>query len=353
MTSERVPVPWVDDKEIDWDGVQQRLARSAAANHWSNFGPVSLELEAAIGERLDLPDTHRVVVTSSGTAALDAIAALEEHRNGRPHRWVVSDFGFHCTVQGPFRDAIVVDCDEAGILDLEAMAALDRDSYDAVLLTNTFGVRSDVSDFAAFTRAQDKTLLLDSAGSFGALRGGPGDETAYQAFSFHHTKPWGFGEGGAMVVPADDVQMARSVINFGLVLGEPVAGVATNGKMSDIAASFVLGWLDTYDRIRPQLDEQYERLSAIGRELGYTVLGDVLPERGTVPSCVPLLAPEPVSGDRFDRLPFVARKYYRPLVGRPVSQAIFERIVNVPCHRGVQIVSDEELRSSLGAVLPC
>jgi dTDP-4-amino-4,6-dideoxygalactose transaminase len=246
----------------------------------------------------------------------------------------------------------VLDCDDAGVLDLDALASLDRESYDAVLVTNTFGVRSDVSDFASFTQENDKVLLLDSAGSFGALRGGPGESAALQAFSFHHTKPWGFGEGGAMVVPSADAQISRSVINFGLVSGEPIYGVATNGKMSDVAAAFVPGWLDTYDQILPALDAQFERIAAIGRELGYSVLGDSLGERGAVASCVPLIAPDPVDGSALETLPFAARKYYRPLVGRPRSLEIFARIVNVPCHRGMGALSNQKIAAALGAILP-
>lgn len=351
MTTERIRIPWVDDKEIDWNVVQDRLTRSAAANHWSNFGPVSLELETSIAQRLSLSESHQVVATSSGTAALNAIAAFEEHRRGRPLRWVVSDFGFRCTLQGPFRDAIVLDCDDAGVLDLDALASLDRESYDAVLVTNTFGVRSDVSDFTSFTQENGKVLLLDSAGSFGTMKGGPGDSAALEAFSFHHTKPWGFGEGGAMVVPSADAQIARSVINFGLVSGEPIYSVATNGKMSDVAAAFVLGWLDTYDQIRPALDAQFERIAVIGRELGCAVLGDSLKERGAIASCVPLIAPNPVDGSALETLPFVARKYYSPLVGRPRSMEIFAHIVNVPCHRGLEALSDQEITTALGAIL--
>ena len=37
-----------------------------------------------------------------------------------------------------------------------------------------------------------------------------------EILSFHHTKPWGFGEGGAVICETFDEKIVRQLINFGV-----------------------------------------------------------------------------------------------------------------------------------------
>ena len=135
----RHPVRFVENKAVDFDFVQGALDASARANHWTNFGPATAELEASLGRFLALPESRRVVMCASGTAAMFALAGLSAYRAGRPMRWVTSAFAFHPARQGPYTDARVVDCDAEGMLDLAALAAVPDDAYDGVLATNVFG----------------------------------------------------------------------------------------------------------------------------------------------------------------------------------------------------------------------
>lgn len=341
------PVGWVEKKEPRWDVVQALLSESAAQNQWSNFGPVSGALERHIADVLELSDDRAVIATSSGTAALEAISAIEEYRLGRPTRWVVSDFGFHCTRQGAYRHAIVVDCDTDGIIDLERVRKIGLDDYDAVLVTNPFGVLTDFSSFTAFGHETGKLVVSDSAGAFDALHGS-GQPPQIEALSFHHTKPWGFGEGGAMIVARSDEAVARSVINFGLVANMPEIGGASNGKMSDIAAAFILSWVQHLDDLRDATTTQYERIAAIARGRSWKILGDS-PADPSVRSCAPLIWRTPVSLDGTVK-EFVTRRYYQPLIGLPMAKALFNRIVNVPCHRDMTAVTDEQIAAQLETI---
>ncbi len=341
------PVGWVEEKEPHWDVVRALLSESTAQNQWSNFGPVSSALERRVADVLGLRDDRAVIATSSGTAALEAISAIEEYRLGRPTRWVVSDFGFHCTHQGAFRHAVVVDCDTDGIIDLDRVREIDRDDYDAVLVTNPFGVLTDFDPFTAFGDETGKLVVADSAGAFDAAHA-PGKPTPTEALSFHHTKPWGFGEGGAMIVADRDEAIARSVINFGLVADVPITGGASNGKMSDIAAAFILAWLEGVEELREATTTQFERIAAIARSRSWEVLGDSL-EGARVRSCVPLIWRTPVSLDGTAKS-FITRRYYQPLVGLPTANLLYRSIVNVPCHRGMAAVTDEQIAAQLESI---
>lgn len=352
--SSRRPIAFVDDKPLDFGFLAGALAESEHRNHWTNFGPVSLTLERAIETHLGLPEDRRAVTTSSGTAALDALVGLDEHRTGRRGRWVVSAFGFWCTRQGPLADAIVVDCDEHGMLSLDALAALDPASYDGVIVTNVFGLAGDLSRYVDFCRARDKVLICDAAAAFDADHRRPGDGPLLEAVSFHHTKPWGMGEGGCMVVPVSWVPEARSVVNFGIMEGAPIHRVPFNGKLSDLAAAAILQRLRDLPGLRHEFRVQYRRVASIGASLGYRSLaGDADPAaHQATPPCVPLVAPRPIPAASLDNPHLVARKYYVPLeAGHATATDLYRRVVNLPSHAGVAELADTDLEQTLAGFL--
>src|SRR5262245_66428446 len=116
-------IPFVEVKHPDYDHIRDLLASSEASGVWSNFGPVSLQLEATAADLLALPRDRRPIACASGTVALHGLVQMYEHLAGRPLRWVVSAFTFYAQRQGPLASAQVLDCDTQGFLDLEALAA--------------------------------------------------------------------------------------------------------------------------------------------------------------------------------------------------------------------------------------
>ncbi len=78
-------------------------------------------------------------------------------------------------------------------------------------------------------------MIIDSAASFPAPR--PPSVCASEIVSFHHTKPWGFGEGGCAIVDGALAEKLRSLHNFGVGRRCFVRNFAGNGKMSDICSS--------------------------------------------------------------------------------------------------------------------
>ena len=68
--------------------------------------------------------------------------------------------------------------------------------------------------------------------------------------SFHHTKPLGFGEGGAIIVDKKYEKNIRCLINFGIDLTEKYwVKEGNNYKMSDISAVYILQYLDNFNLI--------------------------------------------------------------------------------------------------------
>lgn len=327
---------YIEDKPLDMAKVAEFLTVSETSNHWTNFGPVSRQIEAAIARALNLDENLRVVMCASGTAAMHGIISLHETIADKDLRWVTSSFGYYSSIQGPLRHAEIKDCDDVGMLDLDA---LDPTTFDGMMVTNIFGQLDDLDKYYRYAATHGKILCVDAAMAFGSHRHG-----ANECISFHHTKPWGFGEGGCAIVAAEHENLFRSLICFGHEEGEEINRRASNGKISDISCAFGMMRLQQMEELGEVYREQYHRIAIIGRQVGMGILSDVDHHPG-IPASVPFLTPLPLEDFKHPVLP--TGRYYHPLTSTEKAFDIYNRIVNVPCHPGMAKLSDEEIKKAL------
>ena len=87
-----------------------------------------------------------------------------------------------------------------------------------MIVTNIFGNVVDIQKYESFCRENNKFLIFDNAAT---------GYTEYKGknclnfgigctISFHHTKPFGFGEGGAIIVDKKYEKSIRCLNNFGI-----------------------------------------------------------------------------------------------------------------------------------------
>jgi len=336
------PIRFIEDKPPDWAYVTDVLRLSAGAGRWANFGPVQSRFAETVAELLKLDAGRAVVTASSATSALHALVGVHARQAGRPLVWAVSAFGFFSTVIGPLANRVrVIDCDRTGLLDLAALSALPADSWDGVLATDIFGAQADFSALAQLCAMAGKPMIIDSAVSFPARR--PPSWRASEIVSFHHTKPWGFGEGGCAIVDAALADQVRSFLNFGVGSDPSLACFAGNGKMSDVAAALILQRLEAMPRWADGYRQQRRRIAALALAEGLQVL--VNPPAEAVIPHVPVLGRRAVALSELSHLPFAVAKYYQPLsTDRPVAADLYSRIVSVPCHAGMAAIDDAVFR---------
>lgn len=327
---------YIEEKPLDMLAIAEFLSVSEKANHWTNFGPVSRQIEAKIAKALNLDEGLRVVMCASGTAAMHGIINLHETLAGKDLRWVTSSFGYYSSIQGPLKNAEIKDCDENAMLDLDS---LDPNAFDGMMVTNIFGQSNDLDKYYRYAAFHGKILCVDAAMAFGSHRHG-----ANECISFHHTKPWGFGEGGCAIVTAEHENLFRSLICFGHEDGEEINRRATNGKISDISCAFGMVRLQQMEALGEEYRAQYERIAKIGRQVGMGILSDVDKHPGT-PASVPFLTPLPLEDFKHSVLP--TGRYYHPLTRSEKAFDIYSRIVNVPCHPGMAQLSDQEIKEAL------
>ncbi len=103
-------------------------------------------------------------------------------------------------------------------------------------------------------RAAEVPLIVDSAAAFGAVAedGVPiGRQGDVEVVSFHATKPFAIGEGGAVFTRDRDLhERIEREVNFGFRPDHSVAtGLGLNAKMSELHAATALAVLDGFETI--------------------------------------------------------------------------------------------------------
>jgi dTDP-4-amino-4,6-dideoxygalactose transaminase len=335
-------VNFVEDKYPDFARLEKLLAKSAQVGRWTNFGPLQHDLADEISRLLELTTSQTTVTASSATSALHAVVGSCAERLGRPLVWAVSAFGFSSTKIGPLADHIrIVDCDRSGLLDCAALSSLPADSWDGLIITDLFGMQPDLSPFVALCEAAAKPIIVDAAVSFPARR--PFRPNVSEVISFHHTKPWGFGEGGCAVINRAQEPTVRSLLNFGVKGDDALARFAGNGKMSDISAALILQRLEEMPIWSAGYQSQRRRIANLAHSEGLEILVS-LPENSVSPH-VPILSPRSIMMEDLMETPFAVAKYYEPLDQRySTAVELYSRMVAVPCHPGMSAVDDHALR---------
>ena len=344
--SER-PVAFIEQKPLDTPLFLELLALSDRENHYANFGPVSDLLEQSIAKMLALPADRSVVLCKSASAALQVLVGVHELRLNRPMRWVISSFGFFSTRTGTLHDAIVLDCDERAMLSLDQLAALDPKDWDGAIVTNVFGLTTDLSRYHEFCRANGKSLIVDNAMAlFTEARTG-NQPAPDEIISFHHTKPWGMGEMGCMILGTEHASVARALTNFGVGLDGPMARRhARNAKVSDYDSALVLQRLMNLPQWADRYRLQGRRVHSLAVAAGLEPLG-AIPQSALMGN-LPFLASTEVPKERLGNSHLVLRKYYAPLATHTsCAERLYRRIVNIPCHPDVANCSDEAIVATL------
>jgi dTDP-4-amino-4,6-dideoxygalactose transaminase len=329
-------IDFIESKPIDQQRVDELLSLTRTENRWSNFGPVSRLLEDYVQEQFIKDDSKVVVACSSGTMALYALVGLQNFIHCKKLRWVTSSYAFNCLNCNILSDIIIVDCSADGMLDIKELKSINLDCYDGIIVTNVFGFKNDLSVYEQYCAKNNKIMLVDNATGIDIDRRFKSNEI----ISMHHTKAWGFGEGGCVVIEREYRELMRSLINNGINSKYKNANTwISNAKMSDIAAAYILQRLEKIKQIKRVYKTQYKRVSSVGEKFGFIPLGKPF----HTPCNVPLIFSKPIKKIENNLIPL--QKYYKPLSNTIQASRLYENIVNFPCHAGMQLVTDDHLKT--------
>ena len=279
------PIPFnkaaVAGREVDY------VREALESGHTSSSGPFSQRagkiLEAETG-------ADAVLLTTSCTTALELSAMLMDL--GPEDTVVVPSFTFTSSALAFARQgARILFCDIEPVtlgLDPEHLAELLDDSVRAVVVVHYAGIACDMAGVRRVLADRPDVRIVEDAahGLYGRWRGEPlGSLGRFASLSFHETKNFTCGEGGALLLnDASDVARARVLYDKGTDRQAFFLGLVDkyswrdNGSsfgLSDTLAAALVGQLEVAEEIQAQRRRVFDRyralLSPVASDHGITV----------------------------------------------------------------------------------
>jgi len=250
------------------------IAQAVANGHSSAKGPFTERAESLLTERLN---AEGVVLTTSCTDALEMAAMLIEIVPGDVV--IVPSFTFSSTATAFARQGAKLRfCDirkpDLGLDPDDVEASMD-DRVKAIVTVHYAGVASDVTRLRIIAQRYGVPLIEDNAHGLFADHGGKqlGSFGRFSTLSFHETKNFICGEGGALVVNNEnDLEAAHILLDKGTNRRQFLDGLAdkytwhghgSSFGLSDLLAAFLLAQLERADEIqlkRRKIHETYTEL---------------------------------------------------------------------------------------------
>jgi dTDP-4-amino-4,6-dideoxygalactose transaminase len=344
------------------------IATAVETGHTSCSGPFASAATELLTGWLGSPD---VLLTTSCTAALEMTALLLDFQPG--DTVVVPSFTFTSTALAFAREgAKVVFCDierETLGLDPAHLETLIDDSVRAVVPVHYAGVACDMAGIDAVIGGRDIAVIEDNAhGLYGSYRGRPlGSLGRFATLSFHETKNFICGEGGALILNDErDVARAHVFYDKGTNRREFMLGqvdkyswqdMGSSFGMSDVLAAFLYGQLEQREIIlakrRDVFDTYAHMLTPLAadfglglptvpadREQAYHMFYVLLPDRPTRDAVLGAMQAEGVH-PTFHYVPLhsapAAAKFAARPTECPVTDDISGRLLRLPFHNNLSM----------------
>ncbi len=214
----------------------------------TNNGPLERELTARLTEYLGAPHLQLV---SSGTSALQvALAALE-----CTGEVITTPYSFAATRNAVIRqgcEPVYCDIDPVSFtLDPQAIEASLTPRTSAIVITTAYGLPANFDAIQELADVHGIPTLYDHAHATGARYRGRALATYGDigALSFHATKVFHTGEGGALISHDPELDEKISLMKANGIDGDAVPHVGFNAKMSEMHAAMGLALLPELDAL--------------------------------------------------------------------------------------------------------
>lgn len=227
----------------------KQVKRAFDAEWLTNRGSLVLELEQKITEYLG---THHVIITNNGTTPIQiALRILADQGEV-----ITTPFSYVATTAAILWDRstpVFVDIHpEYLTIDESKIEAAITKNTKAILVTHVFGNPCNVEEIERIAKKHNLSVIYDAAHCFGVKYKGQsifnfGDVSTC---SFHATKLFHTGEGGAMFTQDDQLRHKLFYShNFGHDGPENFFGLGINAKISELQAAMGLAVFPYMDKI--------------------------------------------------------------------------------------------------------
>lgn len=254
------------------------LAQIDASRRYSNHGHLVLELQRRLSDRLG---GNYVAVASSGTSAIVGaiLATAGRARRGKTICLLPANtfIGSVVAVEQCGYEPYFVDVDEETwqLLPEQLRSHPLLPAAGLVLAVSAYGRSVSQLAWKRFRDDNDIPVVIDGAAMIEAAMNSPEDciGSIPVAISFHATKSFATGEGGAVVINDEATwKMALRAMNFGYDIDRLSKSPSINGKMSEYHAAVGLAELDRWEEKIAGYRRAADHLRRINELTGYLVM---------------------------------------------------------------------------------
>jgi len=325
-------------------------------NEWlTNRGELALELEEKLKNYLDV---SHITVTNNGTVPLQIALKLL----GNKGEIITTPFSYVATTASIVWEnctPVFVDIDPHYLtIDETKIEAAITSKTTAILATHVFGNPCNVNAIEFIAKKYNLKVIYDAAHCFGVKYNNKSifEYGDVSTCSFHATKLFHTGEGGAMF--ANDTELQHQLFyshNFGH--NGPLAfhGLGINGKMSELQAAMGLTVLPYMDKI---INERKKVVNFYNDKINFSKLEGLKIRKNTHWN----FSYYPVIFDSEEQLLKVQKKlnknqifprrYFYPSLNTieytkgskmPISESISSRVMCLPLYVGLQLGQLEKI----------
>ncbi len=247
-------IPPFTGKEIEY------MEQAARGGKICGDGPFTKKCQAWINDRFNFPASY---LTTSGTAALEMAALLTGVGPG--DEVILPSYTF-CSTADAFvqRGATLVFVDirpDTMNLDEKKIEAAITEKTRVIVTVDYAGVACEIDTINAIAKKYGLKVVEDAAQGFGSTyKGRPlGKDCDFGCYSFHETKNFSMGEGGALVLPSlkhrDQAEIYRekgtdrSKFFRGQIDKYTWVDYGSSYLPSDLNAAYLWAQLESYDLI--------------------------------------------------------------------------------------------------------
>lgn len=260
------------------------LRRVDAERRYTNHGPLSEELRQRLATHFKLAGNQLVLASNGTLAIIGALLAAAGRAKPGKSLCICPAYSFAATAVAAANCGYVpffadIEAEHFAMRPQDVMALPELQQAGAIIAVGSYGQPPDIAAWDRFHHATGIPVIIDAAACFDALGGTAIDRLSVPiTVSFHATKTFSTGEGGAVLCADPDMSMrVERALNFGFFDSRESIGPSINGKLSEYHAAVGLADLDGWQDKRQGFiaAAQYYQAEAKAAGLGQRIIADV------------------------------------------------------------------------------
>jgi len=338
----------------------QKIVQRAWDNQWlTNRGELVLELEEKLKDYLDVSN---IIITNNGTLPLQIALKLL----GNQGEIITTPFSYVATsaaiVWENCKPVFVDIHPEYLTIDETKIEAAITDKTMAILATHVFGNPCEVDAIEAIAKKYNLKVIYDAAHCFAVTYNGKSvfEYGDVSTCSFHATKLFHTGEGGAMFTTNPDLrhQLFYSH-NFGHNGPIDFHGLGINGKISELQAALglaVFPYMETILKSRKSVVDFYNgqldfsKLQTLkireNTTWNYSYYPVIFQSENILINVMEALLSDGINPRRYF-YPSLNTVEYVKGASMPISESIASRVLCLPLYAGLEAVDLQRIAATV------